>query len=117
MQYRVSARYDTWCGSVEKGETIEVFPIMLPSNIWFDWFIPCGATGWGKLYGKLRRWNIVKNSNFGALCARIGEHTYEIGEGKLIEVPGDGDLILFANDLSFMRWNNFGSIDVLVVRR
>jgi len=53
------------------------------------------------------------------LIAAVGESertTFRIGEHASIPIHASGELVLYANDASFMYWNNSGKIEVTVRR-
>jgi hypothetical protein len=53
------------------------------------------------------------------LIGAVGESeptSFRIGEHASVTLQSSGELVLYANDASFMYWNNSGSIDVTVRR-
>jgi len=65
---------------------------------------------------KLRR---VKDAQWFTLIASIGHDDHAakaIGPKGTFEATADGKLTFFANDVSFMYWNNSGSVSVTITR-
>ena len=112
---------------VEQGERYQI--TALASDTWTDGTIKCNADGWNtddvslgwkeipiKLATKLRR---VKSADWFMLCATVGRNddfASEIGSSGNYEIPKDGELTFFANDLKAKIDNNIGSVDVTIKR-
>lgn len=88
---------------------------------WKDWFLECGANGWGPDWNPLARWNRIKWKPLFMLCGNVGKSEDEdlnfcIGDKntwsvrdevkeKLKELE-DRELYLFANDWETRYGNN-----------
>jgi hypothetical protein len=95
MRYRISAR---------------------PTDRWIDWFIPSGPDGYTKWFLKpvefLRR---APRAPWFALMATVGGgEPFLVGTGLEFNADAGGRLELFANDIAFMYWNNWGQIHVTI---
>ena len=93
--------------------TIQANPYMK----WNDFIIESDAIGWDGIFYKLKFIQILKdipNENFMKLCAKIGDTKQPIGNTCTFTAKEDGMLKLFANDIFFLRWNNFGYINVKI---
>lgn len=88
---------------------------------WKDLNIDCDADGWWS-NNPLYNLDLVKNSmdfpneNFMKLCAKVGNEKFSIGKFSEFTPKTSGNLELFANDVSWLRWNNTGSITVTIAR-
>ncbi|MCE7956545.1 hypothetical protein FBQ97_02315 [Acidobacteria bacterium ACD] len=96
---------------------LDVIP---PDQIWTDWWEPSTAAGFSR--PRLRvfeRWRRVPDANWFALIGSVGQTlagAFLIGTGASVTVATAGELHCFANDISWMYWNNKGSL-VLTIRR
>jgi len=90
------------------------------SGTWKDWTTPCDARGYDsdklRLFEPLRR---VRGAKWFSLIGALDKETETCFDiGRLIESGGTytaqraGRLFCFANDVSFMYWNNCGSIEL-----
>jgi hypothetical protein len=91
---------------------------------WTDWFIVSNASGYvdpfTEPFTSLLRYPAA---NFFTLIACVGTPA-NISTGcspvgisaPAWEPQGDGELVMFANDVSFMYWNNYGELNVTVER-
>lgn len=87
------------------------------SDRWKDLYIECDAAGWNTHLAMLpgiKKCKDLPEENLMLMCAKIGTKVYPIGKGNTIVAEESGELILFANDVKYLRWNNSGSIDVTV---
>jgi len=86
---------------------------------WRDARRHCGADGWQSAV--LRPVHFTKrnrSANWLALVAMIGEdEAFVFPEGQCIEIEPsyDGHLRFYANDASFMYWNNSGELRVEIL--
>jgi hypothetical protein len=92
------------------------------SGAWHDANIATGPAGYEspsigfRLLASFRR---VKEANWFALIGTIQQSEDSaliIGQGADLEIPRDGPLYCFANDLPFMYFNNSGQVSVAVTR-
>jgi len=97
------------------------------SGLWKDLSISCDANGWnGKIVMPLAPWiydndlldsqKTVPGQNYMKLMGKVGEITFEIGnvKNKTIIMPDNGELVLFANDIEWLYFNNSGKILVTI---
>ncbi len=92
----------------------------LNTSKWIDILIKCDANGFKLNLSnhKLR----MPAQNYFYLGAQIGENQHNlIPIGKLYEtepitIPESGELMLFANDNPHFYWNNFGFIEVRIIK-
>lgn len=87
------------------------------SDRWKDLYIECDSTGWNTHLAMLpgiKKCKDLPEANLMLMCAKIGNKIYPIGKEATIVAEEEGELILFANDVKYLRWNNSGSIDVTV---
>jgi|ERR1700674_269295 len=93
----------------------------LPPDRWYDFFVSAPALGYdsispiqARLEGKRR----VPSARWFALCASIEPSgvPFAINLGNDQPITHNGELGLFANDLSKAYWNNWGSLQVRVTR-
>ena len=103
-------------------------PLVFSVNgLWKDLGISCDANGWnGKIVMPLAPWiydndlldsqKAVPGQNYMKLMGKIGEITFEIGnvKNKTILMPDTGELVLFANDIEWLYFNNSGRITVTI---
>lgn len=84
---------------------------------WTDWYIVTSAEGYTNYFSASLRFNDPENTNiFSLICCMnqdISTCSY-IGCANNYLVPVDGYLTCFANDVSFMYWNNKGSLTLTV---
>ncbi len=90
---------------------------------WVDLLIPSDADGYAsgrlltlRLTERLRR---VPSARWFALIGVVvgaPEPAFLIGKSRMIVPLTGGRLKCFANDLSFMYWNNYGSVQLTVTR-
>lgn len=93
------------------------------TGTWKDWSIECDATGYESFklrpFERLRRMRHARWFSLIGVVDKAKETCFDIG--LLIESGGtytaavDGTLFCFANDVSFMYWNNSGVIDLEVI--
>lgn len=104
---------------LKAGQSVSV--IADPHDRWKDLNIECDADGWWS-YNPLYNLNFIKKSmdfpyeNFMKLCARVGNEKFVIGKFSNFTPKTSGYLELFANDVSWLRWNNTGSITVTIAK-
>lgn len=87
------------------------------SDRWKDLYVDCDSNGWNSHLAMLpgiKKCKDLPEENLMKMCAKIGDKVYAIGKAATITAEEDGELILFANDVKYLRWNNSGSIDVTV---
>jgi len=87
------------------------------SDKWKDLWVECNYDGWNShvaMFPFVKKCKDLPNENLMKMCAQIGTKLYAIGKEATITVEEDGELILFANDIKYLRWNNSGSIDVTI---
>ncbi len=82
---------------------------------WNDWFINCDADGYRiALFEFLGIRPQVRQARWFALVGWVGDSgTFAIGTGTEHTFEHTGMLTVCANDLSFMRWNNRGFVDLV----
>ena len=98
----------------------EVFVESEPEDCWFDMLRPSDADGWNSWVFDMpviKKFKNFPDENFMKLCAKIGDQKVAIGSRKKFTLQTDGELILFANDIDCLRWNNSGHIDVTIYIR
>lgn len=91
---------------------------------WKDATISCDANGWtgasvlpfaAWIYDNdfLNNQKVCPGFPYMHLMGKVGKQIFPIGAGKKqIVVQDTGELILFANDISWLYWNNSGSVFV-----
>lgn len=87
------------------------------SDKWKDLWIECNYDGWNShvaMFPFVKKCKDLPDENLMKMCAQIGTKLYAIGKEATITVEEDGELVLFANDIKYLRWNNSGSIDVTI---
>ena len=104
-------------------------PLVFSVNgLWRDLSISCDANGWnGKIVMPFAPWiydnplldsqKTAPGQNYMKLMGRVSEITFEIGnvKNKTILMPDSGQLILFANDIEWLYFNNSGSLMVNIL--
>ncbi len=89
--------------------------ITYATGLWIDSIFACDAAGWDHwMYRPFDMFKYVPGHPFMCLLAQIGSKLLTVGTGRTIRAPETGELILFANDIPWMMWNNRGWIDVHV---
>jgi hypothetical protein len=89
---------------------------------WIDWTLRSGPEGYPSPNGLMRateRWRRAPREPWFALIGSIGRDPaalFPIGRGLEISAAKSGRLFCFANDVSFMYWNNSGSVELTVER-
>jgi hypothetical protein len=90
------------------------------SGRWWDMVVPCGAGGYScallRIAESRRR---VPREPWFALIGSIDAdeaRTFLIGADRELVAPATGDLTCFANDLRRMHWNNWGAVELTVLR-
>ena len=99
------------------------------SGQWTDWYIVCDADGWPSgLSNLLFGLNLLSEATKGfrrvpeerlfTLIGSIDQKApyFRIGVEASISPQSTGTLYCFANDVSFMYWNNFGEIQLTITR-
>lgn len=112
--------------NVTKKDTL-IFSV---SGMWRDLSIESDANGWnGKNIFPLAPWiydndffdsqKALPGSNYMKLIGRVGEIFFEIGNAKKLPIimPETGELILFANSIPLLYFNNTGSIIVKIEKK
>lgn len=100
---------------VEVGQSITIESDF--SDRWKDLYIECDAEGWTSALADLpfiKHCKDMPDEKLMKLCAKIGNKCYAIGKSRTFLAEEAGELVLFANDVKYLRWNNSGSIDVTV---
>lgn len=117
MRVEVQARrFATDSGvEVQSGDRLEV----RAEGQWRDWFITCGPEGYAAAH--LRPFEGLRRDPTAAwfeLLAAIGPDgpPIRIGRGRTFAAAQAGRVMLFANDVPGMYWNNAGSLSVTVSR-
>lgn len=99
-------------------EAGRVYKVVAPSTVsWIDCFYSSGPEGrnpwWMRLYGPLKR---HRGSSWMQLVSSVDGKESSAFQPDAVLVPAlDGELMLYPNDVSFMYWNNRGSIHVQVL--
>jgi len=95
---------------------------------WRDAYIRSGPDGYGRdqvpvlfrpMFRMLERCRNHRTANWFELLGSVGKDgsPFRIGSGCASwTAPASGELICFANDLDWMRWNNAGSVALTVAR-
>jgi len=92
------------------------------SGQWRDWTIVCNVDGYTSPNSLLRaseRFRRVSKERWFALIGTIQQNedtSFRIGVEAKISPRSTGLLYCFANDVSFMYWNNTGEIQLTVTR-
>ena len=92
------------------------------SGKWYDARISCGPQGYpspGWLFRRLERFRRFRNGNWFTLIGTIGKDlstAFSIGAGTELDVPQDGILYCFANDLPGFYGNNSGTVELYIQR-
>jgi hypothetical protein len=82
---------------------------------WMDFGIKCDANGWDNIvYKAAAKLKDIPEEKFMKMIAQVGSKKYPIGMEREFVAEEDGDLVLFANDVCWLRWNNAGSIDATI---
>jgi hypothetical protein len=89
------------------------------SQRWYDLIIPASPDGYNNFIAPIFGLR-VKDAKCFCLCGAWNEndqHAFTIGtEGVTAIAPAEGRLSFFANDVWGYEWNNWGSIQVKVMR-
>jgi len=100
--------------SVQVGQPLRISA----AGEWTDWTIRSGPESYAKAAPKpfegLRR---VPGANWFAPIGCVEKslaHHFVVGRGGTFTAPATGRLYFFANDVSFMHWNNKGHVDVVI---
>jgi hypothetical protein len=89
-------------------------------DYWIDLTNSCDAGGYpsnNALLRKVERHKRIPDANWFALIATYGQSLDDaivVGRDSTFTAVRDGELVMFANDLEAMYFNNFGYIDVAV---
>jgi hypothetical protein len=89
---------------------------------WNDWGTVCDADGYASPNQMLKATEWLRRSPRSRWFALIGAldanklTQFEIGTGRSMIMPASGILTCFANDLTWMYWNNSGSVHLSVIR-
>lgn len=98
---------------IKQGDVVTIIPDS--EQRWKDNAIPSDSTGWDipflELFSCMRD---IPSQRLMTMCGSIGTHKFGIGKKLSFISADEGELILFANDVWFLRWNNTGFIDVEV---
>ncbi len=90
------------------------------SGRWWDLVVPCGAGGYSSvLFRWLESRRRVPSGPWFALIGSIDAveaRAFPIGAGREWVAPAAGILTCFANDLRRMHWNNWGAVELAVLR-
>lgn len=112
MQFRVNANQVNSTGvRVLKGQVVEIK--CDSKQQWIDFTVTCGPAGYTSQNIIARLGECLRDapkSNWFCLCASIAGKVYPIGLGTTFVAEESGDLMLFANDINALRWNNSGSV-------
>lgn len=84
---------------------------------WRDLFISCGPDGYRNFLADILQISPrVVGQNLFCLCGEVTSgdeiESFSIGRGCTHEFKSDGELVLFANDVRSMYWNNSGAVMV-----
>lgn len=100
---------------VTAGQTVRI----IASGVWRDWKIETNADGFSRPHLKwaepLRR---APDAQWFQLCGTIDRRLDQVillGADVAFKAPAGGRLFLFANDVSWMHWNNVGRLQVQVL--
>jgi hypothetical protein len=87
---------------------------VLNDQTWTDWYIETSAEGYTNYFGASLRY-VGENTNIFALICCVNQKLdtcQYIGKSNIYTASEDGYLACFANDVSYMYWNNKGSLDL-----
>jgi hypothetical protein len=122
---------DNYVSSVKKGDILRFET--LPDAVWVDFFIVTTAAGFASAEApaairafmqqneamrRLPKANWFELSGCVVKTAQpLAESCFRIGTNRIVTMPSDGELSLFANDLPGYYGNNFGEIAVKITRQ
>jgi hypothetical protein len=116
---RADERWNQTFVLVHPGEQYR-FEVLPRDQVWKDWRIPATAVGYSKPYLRpFERFRRVPGAAWFALVGTIGktdDGAFVIGAGVTKSMDAAGKLVCFANDISFLYWNNHGSLQLSVSR-
>ncbi len=113
---RISARGRTDTGfDVVKGLNYKFTAV----GYWWDFFVRCDASGYSSwLLKPIEKFRQHPSANWFSLMGEIGDTTLDIGHLIANDEPLQADiagrLYCYPNDLSAMRWNNWGSVQLSI---
>jgi hypothetical protein len=110
-----AARLATCCAMVQAREVWS----FSASGRWKDWWISCGPEGYRNFIADILDIRPrIAGQNWFCLCGMVEgtDEQFAIGRGCTHRFEKAGRLVLFANDLSCMYRNNYGSVSVTAVR-
>lgn len=96
------------------------------SEKWRDGKISCNANGWSTdgvrppmhwIIKKTERWRLVSDADWFMLAGTYARHrdqVFAIGSHSEFIAIHDDELLLYANDLPWMFWNNRGNLRVSI---
>jgi hypothetical protein len=96
--------------------------VLTAAGQWTDGGTVCGADGYASPNQMLTATEWLRRSPRSRWFALIGaldanKHTqFEIGTARSMIMPASGILTCFANDVTWMYWNNSGSVHLSVIR-
>lgn len=118
VEIKAKRKWNTTCIHVEAGHEY----LLEAVGQWTDWCIPCDANGYPSINPvlKLTEWlRRAPRENWFALMGAIDldeRNLFRIGTRTTLPVKTGGVLTCFANDVSFMYWNNKGAVRLTVTR-
>jgi hypothetical protein len=92
------------------------------NHFWIDWFIKCDGDGYesrNTMMRKRENERRLPDANWFALVGAYGSDAgdpFLIGKENSVQATQTAELVMFANDMVSMYWNNLGYIDVVIRR-
>lgn len=116
IEIRAKCRWNETNIEIFEGEKYKFTAI----GMWTDFFITKNANGYSNLYMKLfKKWKRSKEHLWFALIGTLNKNENEcflIGENNNIQFSKTGKLYCFANDANAFYWNNFGKLNLQIIR-
>lgn len=109
--------YSRNCIELESNKIYQI--ISIGEKYWWDWFIPCSASGYSKYFNPL----VIliglrlKHVNCFCLCGVFDKNEktkFKIGKSKELCTNKNKILYFFANDHKKAYWNNWGKIEISI---
>lgn len=104
--------------AVNAGEVYEI--TAKAGSTWKDSLTRVSAAGYESArLAPFRRFRRRPDAPWFELIGAVGKSkktTFRIGLGTTVTVDTSGEILLYANDVAFMYWNNSGNVDVVVRR-
>jgi hypothetical protein len=92
---------------------------IIASGTWSDWKIETDADGFAAPHLKLAEpFRRAPSANWFQLCGAVDrrlDQVVRLGRDVTFSAPASGRLFLFANDVSWMHWNNASHLTVQIL--